>query len=102
MESVLRFVFELPVDPKALEGDVALAIFATECLYGKLRVRVETGFLVEPDGSSCAIRIQGAAGHAVAKIFAGFAAARLGEDGYRVHRQKGRMPSVAAATGGGS
>jgi hypothetical protein len=59
MEQILRFVFERDQGREAVEGDLALAIFAAECLYGRPRVRIEASYLVEDDGKQCVLRASG-------------------------------------------
>ena len=86
MGTVLRFTFPEGSDVRAVEGDMAMAIFAAECVYGRPRVRMETSYLVDECGMACVVDICGEAGEAVARVFAGLAAARLGEDSYTVRR----------------
>ena len=83
--SVLRFSFEI-LDRADVEGDMALAIFAAECVYGRPRVRMETSYLVDADGATCVLSLGGEAGEAEARVFTGLAAARVGEDGFTVRR----------------
>ena len=100
MEIIVRFKFKGQPDPEAVEADVALAIFAAECVYGRPRVRMETSYLMDDDGKACVVDVRGEAGEAAARIFAGLAAARLGEHGYEVRR----LPKAVATpvTPGGS
>ena len=56
MNQVLRFKFS-EADRETVEGDVALAIFAAECVYGRPRVRLETSYLVDDDGGACVLEI---------------------------------------------
>ena len=86
MGTVLRFTFPEAADVRAVESDMALAIFAAECVYGRPRVRMETSYLVDESGRDCVVDICGEAGEAAARVFAGLAAARLGEDSYTVRR----------------
>lgn len=85
MSQVFQFKFK-EVSREAVEVDIALAIFAAECVYGRPRVRMEASYLVDEDGSACVLEIGGEAGDSVARVFAGLSAARLGEEGYSVHR----------------
>jgi len=91
MGTVLRFTFPEGVDVRAVEGDMALAIFAAECVYGRPRVRMETSYLVDEGGKTCVVEVCGEAGETAARVFAGLTAARLGEDSYTVRR----MPQAA-------
>ncbi len=88
MAKVLRFAFDNEQDREGLEADIALAIFAAECIHGRPRVRLETRYLVSPDGSSCVIEVGGSAGEAAARVFAGLAIARFGESAVRVNRSR--------------
>jgi len=85
MSQVLRFKFK-EADEDMVEADVALAIFAAECVYGRPRVRMETSYLVDEDGIACVLRVDGEAGESVARVFAGLCAARLGEECFTVRR----------------
>jgi len=93
MGAVLRFTFPEGVDVGAVEGDMALAIFAAECVYGRPRVRMETSYLVEEGGQACVVAVSGEAGEIAVRIFAGLSAARLGEDSYTVRRMPQAAPS---------
>ena len=84
MSQVLRFKFRQS-EPETVEADVALAIFAAECVYGRPRVRMETSYLIDDDGA-CVLEVDGEAGESVARVFAGLCAARLGEEAYSVQR----------------
>ena len=84
---MLRFNFKESADREAVEDDLGVAIFAAECVYGKPRVRMEASYLVDEDGKSCALDVRGEAGEAAARIFAGIAAARVGEAGFSVRRE---------------
>ena len=92
MGTVFRFTFPEGADVRAVEGDMAMAIFAAECVYGRPRVRMETSYLVDECGMACVVDTCGEAGEAVARVFAGLASARLGEDSYTVRR----LPRAAA------
>ncbi len=80
------FTFPKTTDLDALEDDVCLAVFTAECLYGKPRTRLEASYAIDRDRSACIVRIEGAAGEAVARVFAGLLTNRLGEAGFAVHR----------------
>jgi hypothetical protein len=86
MYSVLQFKFPRVADSERLEEDMALAIFAAECLYGRPRLRMEASYLIDDSGNACVMSICGSAGKAAACIFAGLAAARFGEDSFSVRR----------------
>ena len=46
MANIIRFAYLGEADAGAVEADVALAIFAAECVYGKPRTRLEASYLV--------------------------------------------------------
>jgi hypothetical protein len=84
--TVLKFELKGEPDREAVEADVTLALFASECVYGRPRIRLETGYLVDDDGGACVISISGEAGEVAARVFAGLTAARLGESAFSVRR----------------
>ena len=86
MYSVLQFRFPHKADRQRLEDDVALAIFAAECLFGRPRLRMEASYLVDAEGSACVMNVGGEAGEAAARIFTGLATARFGEGSFSVRR----------------
>ena len=88
MSKVFRFTFYAEPDPEDIEADLALAIFAAECLHGRPRVRLETRYLVAPDGQSCVMEVSGPAGESAAQVFAGLAAARFGEEGMSISQHQ--------------
>jgi hypothetical protein len=91
---VLSFRFQSNADREAVEADVALAIFAAECLHGRPRVRMEASYLVNDDGG-CVLQVNGEAGESVARVFAGLCAARFGEEAYSVQRLAHERASTA-------
>ncbi len=95
MSRVLQFKFS-EADRETVEADVALAIFAAECVYGRPRVRMEASYLVDEGGTACVLDISGEAGDAVARVFAGLSAARFGDQAYSV-RRLARDPEPAGA-----
>ncbi|MFH1485107.1 MAG: hypothetical protein ABIH46_03465 [Chloroflexota bacterium] len=86
MRKLVRFGFKEDADPKVIEDDLALAIFSAECVYGKPRVRMEAAYAVAKDGKTCVLDVSGESGEAAARIFAGLAAARVGENAFTVRQ----------------
>ncbi len=80
MSKILKFVFQGEQGLEDVEADLALAIFAAECLHGRPRVRLETRYLVGRGGQTCVMEVSGPAGESAAQVFAGLAAARFGEE----------------------
>jgi hypothetical protein len=93
MSKLLRFSFKEGETRETVEADIALAIFTAECVYGRPRVRMETSYLVDEGGKTCVVEVCGEAGETAARVFAGLAAARLGEHGYEVRRLPQAAPS---------
>ena len=89
MSEIIRFRFPDESTHDDVEGDVALAVFVAECVYGRPRVRIEAGYDVDAHGRLCVLQVGGDAGEATARIIAGLAAVRFGEGGYEVERQAG-------------
>ena len=87
MGTIVKFAFTEGEKPEDVEADLALAIFAAECLFGKPRVRMEASYLVAEDGRSCVLQVAGESGEAAARIFSGLAAVRFGEEGFQVRRE---------------
>ena len=87
--TIVRFELAGQKNKEALETDIALALFAAECVYGKPRVRLEASYLVADDGQVCVVRADGDAGDAAARIFAGLTAVRVGEKADGVRRMVG-------------
>jgi hypothetical protein len=86
MSSVLRFSFNEAGPKGEIENDIALAIFTAECVYGRPRVRMEARYAVGDDGATCVLGVDGEAGEAAARVFAGLTAARVGERSFSVRR----------------
>ncbi|GEM_PF-2946724 len=90
--TALRFRFADPNDPNLLEDNLAWSLLLAEFVYGKARLRLETGYTVAEDGSACVLRTDGEAAEAVARIFTGLTTLRVGEAGFSVERVQ-QMPA---------
>ena len=86
MAHIVRFNFPQPGDRRAIEDDIGLAVFATECLYGRPRTRLQLRYQVAPDGTCCVAEVRGHAGEAAIQIFTGLAGVRCGESAFSVER----------------
>jgi hypothetical protein len=86
MHTTLRFGFTESSNREGVEADMALAIFAAECVYGRPRVPMEASYLVDDEGRTCVVDVAGESGQAVACVFAGLTAARVGEEAFTVRR----------------
>lgn len=80
----ISFRFEPSADMERVEDAVLLAMLAAEGLYGHPRVRLETGYGVDPTCQSVTIDACSEVGRDAARIFAGFAARELGEQSFTV------------------
>jgi hypothetical protein len=97
MRTITRFRFSQPSDRVLVEGDIAVAILAAEALFGATRLRIEAGYLVKEDGATCVLESRGEAGDAMARIFAGLCAVRVGDDGFAVeHVDPTAKPAYAS------
>ena len=88
MSEILKFAFRGEQDPDEIEADLALAVFAAECIYGRPQVRLETRYLVGLGGRSCVMKISGTAGESAARVFTGLATARHGEEAISISRHQ--------------
>lgn len=86
MLEIVRFTFPAPSDRHAVEDDLALAIFAAECLYGRPQTRLELRYLIDPDGERCVADVRGPAGEAALRVFMGLSAARCGDGRFSMER----------------
>ena len=86
MSDILKFAFKGELDTDEIEADLALAIFAAECIYGKPRVRLETRYVVGLGGRTCVMEVSGAAGESAARVFTGLSSARHGEEAINISR----------------
>jgi hypothetical protein len=94
MSKILKFAFQVGTGPEEIESDMALAIFAAECLHGRPRVRLETRYLVGQGGQTCVMEVSGSAGESVAQVFAGLASARFGEEAVNISHFEERQLEV--------
>ena len=79
MSELVRFILPSTGDLQAVEDDLALAIFATECLYGRPQTRLELRYELDVDGGRCLAEVCGPAGEAAVRDFLGLLAARCGD-----------------------
>jgi hypothetical protein len=94
MKKILRFTFQGEQGLEDIKADLALAIFAAECLHVRPRVRLETRYLVGPGGQACVMEVSGPAGESVAQVFAGLIAARLGEEAVSISYHQEQLLDV--------
>jgi hypothetical protein len=95
MADVCKFRFEQGPSRDSIETQLALAIRATESVYGSPRVRMGVGYLFSEDDRELAIDVSTEVGEHMARVFTGLVTWQLGEDGFTVERVN------AVASGGG-
>jgi hypothetical protein len=86
MSEICKFTFPRRLNSESIEAQLALAIRATESVYGQPRVRMGTGYLFSEDHSELAIDVSTEVGEHVAQVFTGLLAWQLGEDEFTVER----------------
>jgi hypothetical protein len=86
MTEKILFQFPNVEDASAIEDDLALAIFAAQCVHGRPQTRLQVRYLVTDDGDEGAVEIDGPAGEMALRVFLGLCAARFGEDGFLIEK----------------
>ena len=81
--------FHLPTGTHSdlIEEQVATAIFAAECVFGKPRVRLCAAYWVDGEGRRCLVDIGDAIGEHIAQILIGCFTREFGESGFSVERR---------------
>jgi hypothetical protein len=83
----LLFVFSPGVSLTDAEETLHLAMFAVEGLAGRARVRLDTGYRVNPAGHAIAVDGTTPVGRLVVKVFVGLLLREFGEAAFRVGRE---------------
>jgi hypothetical protein len=86
MPDACRFRFQKGPSRESIEAQLAIAIRATESVYGGPRVRMGVGYLFSEDGRELAIDVSTEVGDHVARIFTGLLTWQLGEEHFTVDR----------------
>ena len=98
MSIVCKFKFLEGLDRKFIESQLALAIVATECIFGQAKVRTSAAYYIsavnagqkeQPKGLQAAIDVSTDVGEHVANVFTGLMIRQLGEDKFTVDRVSG-------------
>lgn len=83
---VHRYKFEPSVPAEEIESSVLLAILAAEGLHSQAQVRLDARYHCDAERHACVIDASTEVGHAVSRIFAGFAIREFGEGSFTVDR----------------
>ena len=86
MPAVCKFKFPEGSDRESIETRLAVAIKATESVYGQPRVRIGAGYLFSEDQTELAIDVSTDVGQHIAQVFTGLLVWQLGEDAFTVER----------------
>ena len=97
MPEVCKFRFQKGSGMETIETHLALAIRATESVYGGSRVRMAVGYLFSENGRELAIDVSTEVGEHMARVFTGLLTWQLGEDQFTVNRMDDS--GVSAGTG---
>jgi hypothetical protein len=91
-----RYQFDAGVEMTEVESTLALAILATENLYGESQVRLDASHYCDAEIRSCVIDGSTAVGRDINRMFTGFLSREFGEDEFRVERLEhaGTLESV--------
>lgn len=96
MKTVVRFELGPETKRERVEELLALAIVVAECLHGKARVRLGTGYLFSDDGRQLVLDATSEVGEYVAELFTGLLIREIGEEAFSVQRAE---KVVEAASG---
>jgi len=86
MNEIVRFCFPSESTHEEIEADVCLAVFTSECIYGRPKTRMAVSYLVDDRGEQCVLRVQGEAGESALQVFIGLCSERFGEDRFVIER----------------
>jgi len=86
MGTVCRFKFPKGVDEDAIEAQLALAIIAAECFFGKPKVRINAAYLFPKRSRELVIDVSTDVGEHIAQVFTGLLTRQLGEERFTVNR----------------
>lgn len=84
MPEKVMFTFRTPEG--GIEDDIALAIFASECVHGRPKARLDVTYLIAADMGNCVFDVRGPAGEMAVRVFLGLCCARFGDAGFKVDR----------------
>ena len=86
MPVVCRFTFPEETDREVMEAHLAMAIIATECTFGKPKVRLSAAYCLAKEVPQIVIDVSTEVGEHIAQIFAGLMMHEIGEEAFSVDR----------------
>jgi len=86
MRNIYRFIFSETVPAKRVEENLFWAVFNTESIYGKSKVRLDGSFLFDRKQKICLIDKTTQIGQHIAQLFTSLIAREFGEQSFRVVR----------------
>ncbi len=86
MTTAYRYQFDADVSVQEVEATLALALVATECLFGSERLRLDAPHYFDAEARACVVSADTPAGRALARLFVGFARREFGSEAFRVER----------------
>jgi hypothetical protein len=84
MSGAIQFVFSPDVPVEDAEMTLHLAMFALEGLAGRVRVRLDAHYRVEPEGRSIVLASNNRVARMVVRVFTALLIREFGEDTFRV------------------
>ncbi len=86
MEGVYKFRFKENVPSKDVEENLFWAVFNTESIFGKPRVRLDASFIFDRDKKVCVIDKGTEVGQHIAQVFMSLITREFGEQAFKVER----------------
>jgi len=86
MPAVCRFKFPEGTDRETMEANLALAIIAAECTFGKPRVRIAAAYSIAKEKPLLAIDVSTEVGEYIAQLFTGLMMRHVDEEAFSVDR----------------
>lgn len=96
-QDTYRYEFAPGAPIEEIEASLLLALMGVESLHGAVRTRLDAAHYFDADERTCVIDASTRVGVDLNKLFAGFLSREFGPDAFRVERQLGPKPPIAAA-----
>ena len=87
-EGHYQFEFNKTADMAAVENALLMAVIAAEGIHGRSRVNLEANFNTNQAVRTCLVNADNQVGEDIAKVFTEFLNLDIGEDTYRITRNK--------------